>query len=174
MNRLNWFISRRLERLPLLTLMAWLSLIALLIASVWLVILARTPMPESEDSLEKVQNTVTVVTANPSSELLSGAPKLVQVTHAVETLYRVARQHQLTLEEVIYQDQQSQSKALVEYLIDFQVQQSYPRVKAFVTELLAALPYLALEQISFERNEIENAQIQSRMQFKLFLERDDG
>lgn len=174
MNRLNWFFSRRLEQLPLLTITAWVSVIALLLAGIWLMILSRTPMPQTVEKPENTQNAVTVVTTNPSNELLSGTPKLVQVTNAVETLYRVAQQHQLNLEEVIYQDHQSQTKALVEYLIDFRVDQSYPRIKAFVTELLIALPYLALEQMSFERDEIDNERVQSHLRFKLFLEKDNG
>lgn len=173
MSRLHWYLSRRLDQLSVLTLLAWLSVIALIIAVFWLVSLLRTPPVEQVQQPDEVEQSVTVVTSNASSDLLSGAPKLVQVTKAVETLYQTATQHQLTLEEVVYQDQQSENKQLVQYAIDFGVQQSYPRIKAFMTELLAALPYLALEQVSFERDDINNGQIQSHLRFKLFLDRED-
>lgn len=173
MNRLHWFLSRQLEKIPVLTLLAWLSVIALIIVMFWLIVLMRTPQPAQSMAPEQVEKTFTSVTSNASSDLLSGAPKLIQVTHAVEALYRVAEQHQLVLEEVIYQDQQSRDKSLVEYAINFRVMQSYPRLKAFMIELLAALPYLALEQISFERDDIQKGQIQSHFRFKLFLEREN-
>lgn len=174
MNRLHWYFSRQLEKIPVLTLLAWLSLITLLATLLWLFLLSRTPQPIQTEQANQVDKTVTVLTSTTSSEdLLEGAPKLMQVTNAVEILYRVAQQHQLMLEEVVYQDQQSKDKQLVQYAIDFSVEQSYPRIKAFLIELLAALPYLALEQISFERDDIQNGQIQSHFRFKLFLDRED-
>lgn len=174
MNRLNWYLTRKLEQLPVLTLLAWLSVITLIAAMLWLFLLTRAPEPEETQQTAPVEKTTTIISATSSSdELLAGAPKLVQVTNAVETLYRVAQQHQLSLEEVVYQDQQSRDKRLVQYAIDFRVEQSYPRLKAFLIELLAALPYLALEQVSFEREDIQNGQIQSHFRFKLFLEREN-
>lgn len=176
MNRLRWYLARRLDQLPVLTVLAWLSVVMLIAAMIWLLALVQSqPEHIAEPQTETaVPDTVTIVTPKRSSEaeLLSGAPKLVQVTSAIDTLYRLSDQHQLNLEEVMYQDQHVPGEPLVMYSIDFDVKQGYPQIKAFITDLLAAIPYLALEQVSFEREDIHDRQIQSHFRFKLFLERE--
>ncbi len=173
MNRLRWYLARQGDRIPLLTLLAWLTVISLIAAMLWLFMLKSIPEPVQQSETQQNNQVQTLI--QPSSEvLLAGAPKLVQVTRSLEILYQLAEQHQLSLEEVVYQDRPTQDSVLLEYAIDFRVQQTYPRIKAFITELLVAIPYLALEQISFEREDINSNQIQSHCRFKLFLERGNG
>ncbi len=177
MSRLHWYLSRRLDRLPILTLFAWLSVLTLVAAMIWLLTLIQNqPVEQTVSPADKTESVTAVIRPGQQTgdELLAGAPKLAQITLAIETLYRVAEQHQLRLQEVVYQDQHTQGEPLVQYAIDFSVQQRYPQIKAFLTQLLATLPYLALEQVSFERHDIQGGQIQSHFRFKLFLERENG
>lgn len=172
MNRLHWFLARRFDELPILSLMAWLSVLILIVVLIWLVVETQS-QPEQMTAIE-TDETVTIISSDksPDAELLAGAPKLAQVTHAIDTLYRVSSQHQLNLQEVLYQDQLVPGEPLVIYSIDFDVEQTYPQIKAFLSELLATLPYLALDQVSFEREDIKDTVIKSHFRFKLFLDRE--
>lgn len=174
MSSLRWYLSRRADEMPLLTLLAWLAVFCVVAVMVWLFVLMSqtSSKPESVDVTPEEQVTLLTPQLSRDKALLAGAPKAVQVTSAIETLYQVAERHRLRLEEVIYQDQQTKNQPLIQYAIDFTVEQGYPELKAFMTELLAALPYLALEQVSFEREEINSDKVMSRFRFKLFLERE--
>lgn len=177
MDRLNWYWSRLLDSLPWLTFLAWGSVLVLVVASGYLLMLLQRPPLEtvvSADSPVEIQKAESqVLRVSPELQLLTAAPELAQVTKAIATLYQLAEQHQLNLQEVVYQDQQQQDEPLLRYSVDFTVTQSYPLIKAFVLDMLAAMPYLALEQIQLEREDINNPQIQARLTFRLFLERDN-
>lgn len=174
MNSLRWYLSRRADEMPLLSLLVWLAVLCVIALMIWLFAIQQKSSPTINNEELSHSEQVTVITPELSQDrvLLAGAPKSVQVTTAIQTLYHVAEQHRLRLEEVVYQDQQAKDQPLIQYAIDFTVEQSYPDLKAFLTELLAGLPYLALEQVSFEREDINNDRVMSRFRFKLFLERE--
>lgn len=174
MNRLNWIIARQFDRLPLLTMLAWLSVILLVLIMVWFFMLFATT-PSSDNSQRQPVGDTTVITPAPLSsvnDVLSSAPQVKQVTDVIETMFRLASKHQINLEEVVYQNQDDTTLPLIRYSIDFSVEQSYPRIKVFITDLLQQLPYLALDQVSFEREEIQSRRIHSRLRFILFMGKD--
>jgi hypothetical protein len=176
MDRLNWYWARVLDNLPWLSILAWLSVFSLVVASGYLLLLLQRPPPEavvaavSPEAPGQMQIQRKVA---PDLQLVNAAPELAQVTHAIATLYGLAAQHKLDLQEVVYQDQQQQDEPLLRYSVDFNVTQSYPLIKAFVLDMLAAMPYLALEKIQLEREDIQSPQIEAQLTFRLFLERDN-
>lgn len=173
MSSLRWYFSRHADEMPLLSVLAWLSVLCLIAVLLWLFALQSQISQRENTSAIRPTQQILVTSPNVSDdrELLAGAPKSEQVTAAIQTLYQVAEQHRLRLEEVVYQDQQAKNQPLIHYAIDFTVEQGYPELKGFMTELLAALPYLALEQVSFEREDINTSKVKSRFRFKLFLEK---
>jgi|GEM_PF-4444422 len=176
MDRLNWYVSRLLDSVPWLTMLAWGSVGVLVLTSGYLLLLMQRP-PMDETQLSPVtpvdvQDVEPRTLVSPESALLQAVPELGEVTKEIATLYRLAAQHQLTLQEVVYQDQQQQGESLLRYSVDFTVTQSYPLIKAFVLDMLAAMPYLALEQIKLEREDINSPQIKAQLRFRLFLERE--
>jgi hypothetical protein len=174
MSRLNWFVARKFDRFPVLTLISWLSVALLIAVLIWFLIMVKTvPTSDQSESQEVAKTTIMAETPeSPVNTVLSSAPEVKQVTYAIETLFSIASKHQLKLEEVMYQSQDTKKVPLLIYAIDFSVEQRYPRIKAFITDLLQALPYLALEQVSFEREEIRASQIRSDLRFILFMEKE--
>lgn len=176
MDRLNWYWSRLLDSLPWLTFLAWLSVFTLVVASGYLLLLLQRPPPETvvaavtSDAAEKTEPQRII---SPDLQLVDAAPELAQVTHAIATLYGLAAQHKLDLEEVVYQDLQQQDEPLLRYSVDFTVTQTYPLIKAFVLDMLSAMPYLALEKMQLEREDIKGPKIEAQLTFRLFLERDN-
>lgn len=179
MDRLNWYFSRLIDSVPWLTMMAWSSVGVLVLASGYLLLLLQRPPVDvnatqlSSVTSENVQQVEPRIIVSPESALIQAVPELGQVTKAIATLYRLAAQHQLILQEVVYQDQQQQDESLLRYSVDFTVTQSYPLIKAFVLDMLAAMPYLALDQIKLEREDINSPQIEAQLRFRLFLEREN-
>lgn len=176
MDRLNWYVSRLIDALPWLTMLAWGSVVVLVITSGYLVTLRqRVPVEPVISTVEPSDTTVSQpqITLSPELQILHDLPELPEVTKAIATLYGFAAQHQLKLQEVVYQDQQLKDEPLLRYSVDFTVTQTYPRIKAFVLDMLASMPYLALEQIQMERDDIQAAQIEARLRFRLFMERDN-
>lgn len=171
MNKLRWYLYRTMEQLPILTLLAWLGLIAVIVFSVLLWLPSQQHV-EQADLPVSVPKTIHMPTLKmtPVDSFFSAVPRVDQVSQSIETLFAVAANHHINLQEVIYRDEIKSGDPILHYAIDFNVQNSYQNIKAFLTALLAAIPYLALEQISFERDDIEASQIQTNFKFKLYLD----
>jgi hypothetical protein len=171
MNKIRWYVYRSMDQLPILTVLAWLGLIAVIVLTVLLWLpsqqqIVRTDLPGS------VPKTIHMPTLKMTQldTFFSAVPRVEQVSQSIETLFAVAVNYNISLQEVIYQDEIKSGEPILHYAIDFTVQNSYPNIKAFLTALLVAIPYLALEQISFERDDIEASQIQTNFKFKLYLD----
>lgn len=171
MNRLNWYVTRFWEQLPLLGLLGWGSLLTV----VWLVITLLIPMHQQ---LLEVQSSKPVMeTVEPeqnqqhsgNTDFISSAPRVDAVSDAINTLFLLAGKHRLNLDEVSYQDEPRPGEPILPYTIDFNVKASYPAAKSFLTELLVALPYLALQQIRFEREAINDDAADIHLKLSLYL-----
>lgn len=171
MNNLVWQLNRFLYSFPLLRVASWLTLLAMLAVVVWFVIVFLPQQETIEDNAKTTapaEQTV-VIERHPYETLVAEAPVPVELTQFISQLHKVANQYQVHLEEVVYQPKHLASDPFFHYSIDFAVGQRYPIVKQFLLELLANEPYLALEQISFEREEIEDNSVTSQVRMKLFL-----
>jgi hypothetical protein len=170
MNRLRWYLLRSLERIPVITLMAWAALIALVWVTVFLLLPSQHQLNTAKKN-EPVAAMVRVVKppASATENFLQGVPEVRQVAEAIHTIFRLADNHRIKIEEIVYRDEIKSGEPVLRYVIDFSVQDRYPRIKAFLSGLLAAMPYLALQQISFEREHISDDQVQVNLKFNLFL-----
>ena len=171
MNKLRWYRYRSMDKLPILTLLAWLGLIAIIVFSLLLWLPSQQRL-EQADLPISVPKTIHVPTLKMTQldTFYSAVPRVEQVSQSIETLFSVAVKHHINLQEVIYRDEIKSGEPILHYAIDFTVKNSYPNIKSFLTALLAAMPYLALEHISFERDNIEASQIQTDFKFKLYLD----
>lgn len=171
MNKLRWYIYRSMERLPILSLLAGAGLIAVIVFSIllWLPSQQQVDQADLPVSVPKIIHIPTLKMTQLDS-FFSAVPPVEQVSQSIETLFTVAVNHHINLQEVIYRDEIKSAEPILHYAIDFSVQNSYSNIKAFLTALLAAMPYLALEQISFERDDIQASQIQTNFKFKLYLD----
>jgi len=171
MNKLRWYVYRSMDRLPILSLLAGLGLISVIAFSVLLWLPSKQDV-EQADLTDSVPKTIHIPTVKMTQldTFFSGVPKVEQVSQSIETLFAVAVNHHISLLEVIYRDEVKSGDPILHYTIDFAVQNSYYNIKDFLTALLAAIPYLALEKISFERDDIEASQIETNFKFKLYLD----
>jgi hypothetical protein len=171
MDKLRWYVYRSMDRLPILSLLAGLGLIAIIVFSLLLWLSSQQHL-EQADLPASVPKTIHIPTLKMTQldTFFSAVPRVEQVSQSIETLFEVAVNHHINLQEVLYRDEIKSGDPILHYAIDFTVENSYSNIKDFLTALLAAIPYLALEQISFERNDIEASQIQTNFKFKLYLD----
>ncbi len=173
MIRLRWYFYRGMDNVPPVTLLAWLGFIAVIwvALALWLPVQFTLQKTESEPEIA-VPKTVHIEKQELTQvdAFLAAAPDIEQVSHAIETLFDVAANHHVNVQEVIYRDEIRPGEPILNYMIDFSVQNTYPNIKRFMTTLLATTPYLALEQISFERDSINSSQVKTHFKFKLYLD----
>lgn len=173
MARLTWYLHRTAERLSLLN---WLILLLLLT----IVVILKQLWPMSSQA---VSQTDTFAPAQLPSQALPApslpasilfmqrAPPVSEVTTAIAALAVLAEAHQIPIREVGYQDVIRPDSDLLAYQINFSVEADYPRLRMFIADILAELPYLALQQLTIQRDDISSQLLRGDMQFTRYMRR---
>lgn len=87
----------------------------------------------------------------------------------VERLHRGAAERGLSLASGEYRVLAATSTAPQRYQISLPVAGAYPRIRAWLADTMNAQPGLALEELSFSRNSVADAQVQARVRWTLYL-----
>lgn len=172
MSKLRWYFHRGLDQVALLTLLAWLGVLSLILVTVLLWLPSQRQIAQQPDLSVNVPKVIHMPTRQMTQldSFFSAMPRVQQVSQSIETLFLVATNHQINLQEVVYRDELKSGESILRYGIEFTVQNDYLNIKAFLTELLAAIPYLALKEISFERDSIDVGEIQTHFKFTLYFD----
>jgi hypothetical protein len=85
------------------------------------------------------------------------------------TLFRIAAKTGLALRQGEYKRGFERNAQLHTYQIDLPVKGSYAQVWQFALLALRAIPYAALDDISFKRDSIGEAGVEARLRFTLYL-----
>jgi hypothetical protein len=89
--------------------------------------------------------------------------------NALLQLFAIAAAQKLSLDQADYQFVRDRELKLARYNITLPVKGSYSQVRAFVAQALNDVPNLALENIAFNRQKIEDASIEAQLHFTLYL-----
>lgn len=173
MARLSWYWHRTVARLSPLN---WLILLLLLVIIVMLTQLWPLTLQDDEqtDSVAPAQlssQSVSVPVLPASVQYMQQAPVVAEVTAAIAALAVLAEAHQLPIRDVGYQDIIRPDSDLLAYQINFSVEADYKRLRAFIADTLAELPYLALQQLTIQRDEISSRLLRGDLQLTLYLRR---
>lgn len=171
MGKLQWFFTRIAEKVGLIAGLAWLLLIAIALYSFYIFLPVQQKLNLLEQQLEDIPVAEHVVYAyiSPSEDFFSKIPHLDSVALSIKTIFKAAKKQNITINEVAYKDEQRLGESLVRYSMSFSIAASYPETKMFVTNALAALPYLSLEQLTFERDDLGSNNVMSHIRFTLYL-----
>lgn len=171
MTRLSWYLHRTAERLsPLNWLILLLSLaIAVVLTQLWPM---SSPTVSQTETFAPAQLPSGALPSLPASILfMQQAPPVAEVTDAISALAVLAEAHQIPIREVGYQDGIRPGSGLLAYKINFSVEADYPRLRVFIADTLAELPYLALQQLTIQRDEISSQQLRVDLQFTRYMRR---
>ncbi|WP_071323347.1 hypothetical protein [Janthinobacterium sp. 1_2014MBL_MicDiv] len=84
-------------------------------------------------------------------------------------LYETAAENGIALDQGQYQLSHDGKGKLWRYEIVLPVHGSYPQVRAFLAQVLAKIPHLALQSVSFERQKVGDAMVEANIRLTLYL-----
>ena len=98
-------------------------------------------------------------------------PKEQGVTDILAAIYSAAEASGVVLKEGEYH-LEDQDRPRVEYAMSFPVQGEYGKIREFVFKVLTDHPAIALDQIAFQRDKINDSTLKADIKFTLFLRPD--
>lgn len=170
--RFQWLLMRMLDHLG----MPWIFAGGLLLAAILVESIALVPLRAKLLDLEAAEarrplSTAVTETTSAAALFLADFPRQDSLAAQLERLFSVARRHGLNLGEVTYRDEYRPGDRLEKYRIEFSVEATYPALRGFLAETLAALPYLSLDQVSFQRKDSLAPIVRSEVRMTFYLQR---
>ncbi|QCP14976.1 hypothetical protein FCL38_28305 [Pseudoduganella umbonata] len=87
----------------------------------------------------------------------------------VRTLFDLAGKAGLALNQGEYKFAYDKASGVTSYQIALPVKGSYPNIWQFALEVLAAVPFAALDEVSFRRDTIADPVVEARLRITLYL-----
>ena len=113
-----------------------------------------------------------VTPAEQLAQFYAALPPQGAATESLNRIYQAAAKERLTLARGEYSLATTPDSPLARYQIVMPVRGDYGQIRRFIRLALAAVPHLALDELSFQRQSIAEAQLEARIRFTLFLKRE--
>lgn len=171
MNQAKWITMRFIERLGMAGSLA--LLLAIFCIGFTSFVLAPTQAALSVLNAQKDAPVVTVTTkplpskAEQLQAFTQQFPPLANRTANVQKMMALAQSMQLALNEISYKSEQRPDDVLTHYHIDFSVMASYPKMRQFLSTVLATLPNASLDSIYISRENITDEAVATRVRVTL-------
>lgn len=168
MQQLKWLSIRMSDRL------GWSGLLVLFLAACMalFVVLVRWPL-QREIALQTALPSMPVAQAptpeSSAKRFLDQLPRYTDLQRQLKIIFDTAEAYGLELNEVSYRKVRRQGEPVEQYLVDFDVQAPYPETRAFLQDVMVAIPSLSLEQLSVTRENIQQSEVSAHMRLSLFL-----
>ncbi|MBA2673398.1 hypothetical protein [Ramlibacter sp.] len=104
-----------------------------------------------------------VTSPAPESPALIAPPYFTQLDD-VSALFRVAKQQGVALGPINYSSESLPSLPVVVRIVELHVDEDYPKLKAFVAELLRTMPHAYLREIRVEQNTGASTKVRAVLQ----------
>lgn len=173
MQRMHWALLRLADKLGGLGLAA-LGL-ALIVLLYWP--LAMQPAQQHLSALEKAAANsghvpVMARPAEPPARVfLAGFPRPSALAAELQDVFDIAESYGLDLDEVSYKQERRIGERVERYHMDFSVEATYPETRAFLDDVLVALPYASLSQLSFTRENVKSEMVLAHVRLTLHMVR---
>jgi hypothetical protein len=141
----------------------------------------RDQLAASQVRLERAERRAAAVRSGTEAAPLSAAqrrdrfyaalPAHTDITQQIERIYAAAEAEKLSLVQGEYTGADMPSTGLVRYKIMLPLKGSYAQVRRFVGTAIANVPGLALDNLTLQRQNVAEAQVEARVQLSLFLAR---
>lgn len=90
----------------------------------------------------------------------------------IALLLAAAADHDLTPDKAEYALTRSTAANFIRYQVTLPVRGSYADIRKFANQALNDLPSAALNEIAFQRENIDSSEVEARLRFTLFLQRE--
>ena len=101
-------------------------------------------------------------------EFFESLPSEEDVTDVLATIYSVAEASKVGFKQAEYH-LDDKNKQRMEYRMVFPVQGEYANIRFFVFRVLSDHPAIALDQMSFKRDKVNDSVLKAEIKFTLFL-----
>ena len=121
---------------------------------------AHTQLLETNRSIAAMQRTQKTVVRNPSASIepLPLAPPDALFLDDLRAIFALAKKFGVALGVVEYKTERSDKLPLTMRTIELKVKEDYPKIKGFLSQILADLPFASLQEIRVERTDGLTAQ----------------
>lgn len=96
-------------------------------------------------------------------------PRNKDLPQCMEKIFASAQSQGIGLEQGEYKVTRDKEGRLVRFQMTFPVRGDYPRIRKFLTSLMADIPALSLQQVKFKRQKVGDAMVEANINFVLFL-----
>jgi len=127
---------------------------------------------ESEAVQSDVRRTSTQARQQPDRQLeafYESFPKVVAAPDALGRLHEAAVAQGVTLEQGEYHLVRNGADKLVRYEMVLPIKGDYMRLRRFLSQALADMPYVALGGVEFQRHKISDTTLEAQVKMTLFL-----
>ena len=107
--------------------------------------------------------------ANHLDNYVNQFPALTQRASKVDDLMALVAQHQLQLDEVSYKTEANNDAALSRYMLTFSVFASYPEIHQLLNDILTQMPFVAIESLQLNRENVLDEMVESRIQLIFYF-----
>lgn len=87
----------------------------------------------------------------------------------VKTLFAIAAKNGLALSQAEYKATNDSAGRFHTYRIQLPIRGQYPVIRQFCEQVLLAIPFASLDEITFKRDAINNPQLETKLSFTLYL-----
>lgn len=115
------------------------------------------------------QSTPQQVAGNRLSDLYASLPTGSGALDVIERLHQAATLHGVELPQGDYRLSRDASGTLLRYQITLPARGRYPQLRAWLAELMNALPSVALDGLAIQRDDVGSAQVDARVRLTLFM-----
>jgi len=98
-------------------------------------------------------------------------PKPSEAPIWIERIYQIANNEKLPLAKGEYAVQQDPNGRLSKYLVTLPMRGDYPKIRRFIQKAFDTIPVLALEEISLQRQNIAETDVEARLRFSILTAR---
>jgi hypothetical protein len=166
--RVTWSVQR--------TGRAGLSGLALLLASMVFLVSTHLPLARQVEDLRSEldrahsQRIKTPTTTVPDAALLRTLPRRAQMPALLGVLVKEADATHLAIDTGKYETTALKNGGVVTYQISFPVTGQYPQVRQFIDATLAALPTVAVSELSLTRKTIGDGTVEAQIRLTAFTQ----
>jgi hypothetical protein len=102
----------------------------------------------------------------------AGLPAASGALETIDIIHRAAQTRGVQLAQGEYRLAQESGARLLRYQITLPARASYPQLRAWLADVMNALPTAALDEISFRRDDVGSASVETRVRLTLFMRAD--
>lgn len=96
-------------------------------------------------------------------------PQDKELPQCMEKIFASAQSQGIELEQGDYKVVRDKEGGLVRFQMTFPVRGDYPRIRKYLTSLMADIPTLALQQVKFKRQKVGDAMVEANINLVLYL-----